>query len=132
MVDFGVSGEAAEAEADGGVGLGRGEAEGAEDVGGFGDAGGAGGGGGGGEVGMEGGRGWEEWAVHLQLPCHGAQIDAMRSGYQRMGVKDIGRWNRLQAVDPQFGPVQALTSRICKNMINWLVAVCQICAAISK
>ena len=44
---FRVGGEAAEAEADGGVGLGGGEAEGAEDVRGFGDAGGAGSGGGG-------------------------------------------------------------------------------------
>ena len=41
----------AEAEADGGVGLGVGEAEGAEDMRGFRDAGGAGGAGGGGEVG---------------------------------------------------------------------------------
>ena len=42
-MDFGVSGETAEAEADGGVGLCGGEAEGAEDVRGFGDAGRAGG-----------------------------------------------------------------------------------------
>ena len=55
MLDFGVGCEAAEAEADGGVGLGGGEAECAQDVRGFGDAGGAGGAGGGGEVGLEGG-----------------------------------------------------------------------------
>ena len=53
--NFRVSGEASEAETNGGVGLGGGEAESAEDVGGFGDAGGAGGAGGGGEVGLEGG-----------------------------------------------------------------------------
>ena len=46
---FLVGGEATEAEADGGVGLCGGEAEGAEDVRGSGDAGGAGGAGGGGE-----------------------------------------------------------------------------------
>ena len=51
--NFRVSGEASEAETNGGVGLGGGEAKGAEDVRGFGDAGGAGRAGGGGEVGLE-------------------------------------------------------------------------------
>ena len=50
LVDFGVSGEASEAESNGGVGLGGGEAEGTQDVRGFGDSGGASGAGGGGEV----------------------------------------------------------------------------------
>ena len=54
-VYFLVGGEASEAEADGTVRLSGGEAEGAQDVRGFGDAGGAGGTGGGGEVGLEGG-----------------------------------------------------------------------------
>ena len=45
-----VGGEAAKAEADGGVALVGGEAEGAQDVGGFGGAGGAGGAGGGGRA----------------------------------------------------------------------------------
>ncbi len=50
-----VGGETTEAEADGGVQLGWGEAEGAEDVRGFGEARGTGGAGGGGEVELEGG-----------------------------------------------------------------------------
>ena len=53
-MDFGDSGEASELpESNGGVGLGGGEAEGAEDVRGFGDAGRAGGAGEGGEVRLE-------------------------------------------------------------------------------
>ena len=79
MVDFGVSGEAAEAEADGGVGLGGGEAEGAKDVGGFRDAGGAGGASGRGEVGLEGGEQIVSYvAFKLQVGVAGVSLMAGR------------------------------------------------------
>ena len=70
LYDIGVGGEAAEAEADGGVGLGGSEAEGAEDVRGFRDARGAGGAGGGGEVGLERGEGSQIGGGDLRRSCH--------------------------------------------------------------